>query len=220
MAENENKFEPTPEEIPENQPAADERPAEEEAAEEAKDPKKSPLFKLANELFDILELFVLCAAVMLALFTFAVRPTIVKGASMEDTLLEGDALLVTDLGYEPQNGDIIVAQNVSLPLYPDPIVKRVIAVGGQTVDIDFTTWTLTVDGKVVDEPYRKLVDRLRTSDWVFPMEIPEGYVFVMGDNRNHSADSRTSDIGLIDERCIVGKAVLRIFPFSRFTLFE
>ncbi|MBQ4043498.1 MAG: signal peptidase I [Clostridia bacterium] len=220
MAENESKFEPTPEEIPENQPAADE-PVVEETPEQEKDPKKSPLFKLANELFDILELFVLCAAVMLTLFTFVIRPTIVKGASMEDTLLEGDALLVSDLGYEPKNGDIIVAQNVSLPLYPDPIVKRVIGVGGQTVDIDFTTWTLTVDGKVVDEPYRKLTpDRLRTSDWVFPMEIPEGYVFVMGDNRNHSADSRIADIGLIDERCVVGKAVIRIFPFSRITVFE
>jgi len=220
MAENESKFEPTPEEIPENQPAADDT-AVEETPEETKDPKKSPLFKLANELFDILELFVLCAAVMLTLFTFVIRPTIVKGASMEDTLLEGDALLVSDLGYEPKSGDIIVAQNVSLPLYPDPIVKRVIGVGGQTVDIDFTTWTLTVDGKVVDEPYRKLTpDRLITSDWVFPMEIPEGYVFVMGDNRNHSADSRTSDIGLIDERCVVGKAVIRIFPFSRITVFE
>ena len=220
MAENESKFEPTPEEIPENQPAADE-PVVEETPEQEKDPKKSPLFKLANELFDILELFVLCAAVMLTLLTFVIRPTIVKGASMEDTLLEGDALLVSDLGYEPKNGDIIVAQNVSLPLYPDPIVKRVIGVGGQTVDIDFTTWTLTVDGKVVDEPYRKLTpDRLRTSDWVFPMEIPEGYVFVMGDNRNHSADSRIADIGLIDERCVVGKAVIRIFPFSRITVFE
>lgn len=220
MAENENKFELTPEGMPENQPAADDT-APEEVSEKGKDPKKSPLFKLANELFDILELFVLCAAAMLTLFTFVIRPTIVEGASMEDTLLGGDALLVSDLGYEPKNGDIIVAQNVSLPLYPDPIVKRVIGVGGQTVDIDFTTWTLTVDGKVVDEPYRKITpDRLRTSDWVFPMEIPEGYVFVMGDNRNHSADSRIADIGLIDERCIVGKAVIRIFPFSRITVFE
>lgn len=182
---------------------------------------RPPLRKLAEDLFEILELFVCCAAVLLTLFTFVARPTVVEGPSMEDTLVQGDTLIIASLGYEPKAGDIVVAQNVSLALYPEPIVKRVIATGGQTIDIDFTTWTVTVDGVEIDEPYRKVTaERLRTSDWSFPMEIPEGYVFVMGDNRNHSADSRSADIGLIDERCIVGKAVLRVLPLSRFTLFD
>ncbi len=184
-------------------------------------PKKAPLLQLINDIFDVVELFVICAAVILGIFTFLVRPTIVQGASMEDTLLEGDTLIVTDVGYEPKSGDIIVAQNVSLPLYPEAIVKRVIATEGQVVDIDFTTWTLSVDGVVIDEPYRKLTnDYLRTSDWEYPLEIPEGYVFVMGDNRNHSADSRCADIGLIPEQCVVGHVLMRVFPFSRFTVFD
>lgn len=179
------------------------------------------LTKLAGDLFDILELFAVCASVILLVFTFIIRPTVVQGPSMEDTLLEGDYLLVTSVGYEPTPGDIVIAHNVGLPYYSDPIVKRVIATAGQTVDIDFSTWTLTVDGKIVDEPYRKLTaDDFRTSDWQYPITIPEGYVFVMGDNRNHSADSRSKDIGMMDERCIVGKAVLRVFPFDRFTAFD
>ena len=105
--------------------------------------------------------------------------------------------------------------------YNKPIVKRVIATAGQTVDIDFSTWTLTVDGVVIDEPYIKLTtDQQITSDWTYPMQIPEGYIFVMGDNRNHSADSRCRDIGLIDERCVVGKAFVRVFPLNRFTVFD
>ena len=184
-------------------------------------PQKAPLLQLVNDIFDVLELFVIVASISLVVFTFLIRPTIVQGESMEDTLLGGDILLVSDVGYEATPGDIIVAQNVSLSLYPEAIVKRVIATEGQIVDIDFTTWTLTVDGVVVDEPYRKVTpDYLRTSDWEYPMEIPEGYVFVMGDNRNHSADSRCSDIGLIPEQCVVGHALLRLFPFSRFTVFD
>ena len=140
---------------------------------------------------------------------------------MENTLLAGDYLLVSDIAYTPQAGDIVVVHNVGLRHYNKPIVKRVIATAGQTVDIDFSTWTLTVDGAVIDEPYIKLTtDQQLTSDWTYPMQIPEGYIFVMGDNRNHSADSRCRDIGLIDERCVVGKAFVRVFPLSRFTVFD
>lgn len=198
-------------------------PTEPANGEENKDntPAQPPLLKLTNDIFDVLELFVFCAACVLSLFTFVIRPTVVYGASMEDTLLEGDALLVSPLAGEPECGDIIVAQNTALPLYPEAIVKRVIATEGQIIDIDFTSWTVTIDGVVLEEPYRKLTaDYLRTSDWTYPKEIPEGYIFVMGDNRNHSADSRCSDIGLIDKRCVVGKALVRVFPFTRFTVFD
>lgn len=190
-------------------------------SEETKTEKKDPLMKLAGDLFDIAELFVFCAAVILLVFTFVIRPTVVDGPSMEDTLLDGDYLLVTSTPYTPKQGDIVIAQNVGLYYYKDPIVKRVIATEGQVLDIDFDTWTVTVDGVVLDEPYRKLTpDDRRTSDWSFPVTIPEGYVFVMGDNRNHSADSRSKDIGLIDERCIVGRAIVRVFPFDRYKVFD
>lgn len=179
------------------------------------------LTKITGDLFDIIELFVFCAAVILLIFTFVIRPTVVEGPSMEDTLIEKDYLLVSNAGYSPKQGDIIVAHNVGLRFYKDPIIKRVIATAGQVVDIDFDTWTVTVDGVVLDEPYRKLTsDASRTSDWEYPITIPEGYVFVMGDNRNHSADSRSKDVGLIDERCIIGKAVVRILPFDRITVFD
>ena len=165
---------------------------------------------------DILESFVLSAVAVVLLFTLVFRITIVDGPSMQDTLQHGDALLVSNLFYTPKCGDVVIVHQPT-ESYPDPIVKRVIAVGGQTIDIDFNTWTVTVDGVVIEEDYIKLTtDQRVTSDFTFPMEIPEGYVFVMGDNRNHSADSRSAKIGLIDERMIVGHVLLRFKPLSAF----
>jgi signal peptidase I len=182
---------------------------------------KERAIKAAKDIFEIIEMFTVCASVIMILFSFFVHPTVVEGESMENTLLGGDYLLVSDIAYTPQAGDIVVVHNVGLRHYNKPIVKRVIATAGQTVDIDFSTWTLTVDGVVIDEPYIKLTtDQQLTSDWTYPMQIPEGYIFVMGDNRNHSADSRCRDIGLIDERCVVGKAFVRVFPLNRFTVFD
>lgn len=182
---------------------------------------KERMLKAAKEIFEVVEMFTVCASVIMILFSFFVHPTVVEGESMENTLLGGDYLLVSDIAYTPQAGDIVVVHNVGLRHYNKPIVKRVIATAGQTVDIDFSTWTLTVDGVVIDEPYIKLTtDQQITSDWTYPMQIPEGHIFVMGDNRNHSADSRCRDIGLIDERCVVGKAFVRVFPLSRFTVFD
>lgn len=205
MDETENRQSPEPSEAPDKP-----------------EPGKNPDGRKAvSDLFDVIELFVFCAAVILTVFTFAARPTVVNGRSMEDTLHGGDYLIVTEFGYTPKQNDIVVVQNVSLPHYSEPLVKRVIAVAGQTIDIDFDTWTVTVDGAVLDEPYRKLTEGRRlTSDWTYPLVIPEGYVFVMGDNRNNSADSRTAEIGPVDVRCIVGRAVMRVFPFSRLTFFD
>lgn len=184
--------------------------------------KKTGLLSGISELVEMIGL--VTVAVML-LFAFVVRLNIVQGPSMEKTLHEGDYLAVSDLFYEPKAGDIVIVHKIDAAPYDDPIVKRVIATEGQTVDIVFgnpDVWTLYVDGKVVEESYRYVdpVAMTLTSDYDFPITVGKDQVFVMGDNRNHSADSRTDMIGMIDERCIVGKALCRLFPFDRFTVFK
>jgi signal peptidase I len=150
------------------------------------------------------------AAVLL--FTFVVRLVNVDGPSMRETLQDGDKLLVLNSalcgGYD--RGDIVIFQT---PEFEDGqlIVKRVIATEGQTVDIDFISGTVYVDGQMLEEPYT------REPTWLdegleFPVTVPEGCVFVMGDNRNNSKDSRYAGLGPIDTRHIVGQAVVLALP--------
>ena len=177
--------------------------------------------RIIRSVYEFLEMLALVTIAIVLCFSFVFRLNIVEGPSMEQTLHTGEYLLVSDLFYDPVPGDIVVVHDMTAGSYTDPIVKRVIAVGGQTVDIDFNTWTLTVDGKVVDESsYRYLTDRLMLTNLQFPITLEDDEVFVMGDNRNHSADSRLPEIGPIDVRCIVGKAYARVFPFNKFTIFK
>jgi len=177
--------------------------------------------KIAKSVFEFLEMLALVTVCIVLCFAFVFRLNIVDGPSMENTLHTGEYLIVSDLCYTPAPGDIVVVHDLTMGHYTDPIVKRVIATEGQVVDIDFTTWTLTVDGKVVDESsYRKLDGYLVTSNLQFPLTVEENTVFVLGDNRNHSADSRLAEIGCIDERSIVGKVYARVFPFDKFTIFK
>ncbi|MBQ5389804.1 MAG: signal peptidase I, partial [Clostridia bacterium] len=162
------------------------------------------------DLFEWIEMIILSACIVMLLFTFVARPARVDGASMEETLHNGEMLLISDLFFEPEHGDVIVFQKINSP-HPAPIVKRVIATEGETIDIDFDTWRVTITDKngnsrVLDEgDYRKLATDARvTSDYDFPMTVGEGQLFVMGDNRNHSMDSRSSAIGLVDEQEIIG----------------
>ena len=155
-----------------------------------------------------------CVAAVLIVtlvFTFVIRMMGVQGPSMLPTLQEGDRLLVLNSvlvsGY--RQGDIVIARKETFSM--DPIVKRVIAVGGQTVDIDFSSGTVYVDGEALEEDY--INDRTYTDEGVsFPLTVPEGSVFLMGDNRNRSTDSRTPSIGSVDERYLIGKAVFLLFP--------
>lgn len=168
-----------------------------------------------SSLFDYLEIFVYSAIAVVLIFTFGFRLTNVMGPSMEDTLIQDEKLLISNLFYEPEQGDIVVFHE--LGYYNEPIVKRVIATEGQVVDIDFSTWTVTVDGVPIEEDYRKLTAGTQlTSDYTYPMTVPENCLFVMGDNRNHSADSRSSLIGFVDCRQILGRVICRISPFDRF----
>ncbi len=132
---------------------------------------------------------------------------------MEPTLWENDKLIVSDLFYTPEYGDIVVLRKDSFSV--DPIVKRVIATEGQTIDIDFDLGKVYVDGVELDEPYINEPTK-RDLDFDDPVTVPENHIFVMGDNRNASSDSRDADIGMVDERYIIGREIIRIFPLESF----
>ena len=134
---------------------------------------------------------------------------------MVPTLNDGDRLILTAFEFDPQNGDVIVSsQPNNSPTLPDTLIKRIIATEGQTVDIDFVNSIVYVDGVALDEPY---IYDTTTDDEDFHGEItvPEGCVFVMGDNRNHSTDSRDSRIGFIREEYILGKVLYKTNDFSK-----
>ena len=159
------------------------------------------------------DLVYMLAAIML-IFLLLFRMVIVSGSSMYDTLRDGDWLiLISNVFYqEPEYGDIIVA---SKDYYNDgeAIVKRVIATEGQIVDIDFNAGIVYVDGVALDEPYTYTPTNIHEG-LTFPLLVRENCIFAMGDNRNESKDSRHPDIGLIDKREILGKAIVLLLPGS------
>ncbi len=181
-------------------------------------PKKAETKKPYGEFFYWLQTLVSAIVCIVLVFTFVGRVTRVVGHSMDPTLSEGELLFVWSLGYEPKQGDIIVCNKTTATfLGGDAIVKRVIAVGGQTVDVDYATSTVYVDGEPLDEPYV-----LEPSGWFIQpgmeethVEVPEGSVFLMGDNRNGSTDSRHCELGPVDTDYILGKAVFSLFPFNK-----
>ncbi|MBQ8783983.1 MAG: signal peptidase I [Clostridia bacterium] len=169
-------------------------------------------------IYDFVSIICTALIVIMVVFTFFFRFVGVVGDSMNPTLYESDWLLVRAInsdGYE--YGDIIISTQPNA--FNEPIVKRVIATGGQTVDIDFETGDVYVDGELLQEDY--IAEPTTTKQDVnFPVTVPEGCIFAMGDNRNDSTDSRSTAIGMIDERYIIGKVLFRILPFNQFTYFE
>lgn len=172
--------------------------------------EKSIWLDVYNTLADV----VVCLIFVTVLFVFAIRLVGVVGDSMYPTLHNGDKLtLLSNFLYEPEVGDIVVLQARS---YDDePIVKRIIADEGQTIDIDFTTGAVTVDGMLLEESYIN-TPTTRAEGMEFPLTVPENCIFVMGDNREHSTDSRYPSIGCIDKRYVLGKALRIVLPFNRF----
>lgn len=202
-----------------NETAADEvnEAAAEEIAEETEQKEKT--LKDINLPFGYEALSVICSAaiIIMLLFTFVFRFVGVVGKSMEPTLYENDWLLVTAIKSDFKYGDIVISTQPNA--FNEPIVKRVIATGGQTVNIDFGTGEVYVDGVLLEEDY---IAGSTTDSEGFSgsITVPEGKLFVMGDNREHSTDSRSDVIGLLDERYIVGKAMVRIFPTGSFKIFK
>ena len=145
-------------------------------------------------------------------FTLVVRIVRVEKQSMRETLQNGDILLTVNrhLAGELKAGDIVV---VKKEYFEDgkPIVKRIIATEGQTVDIDFDAGVVYVDGQALEEDYIREPTYL-DEGLEFPITVPEGCLFLLGDNRNNSMDSRYPDLGPVDVRCVIGKAVVLVFP--------
>ena len=160
-----------------------------------------------------LEALLFAFVLIILLYMFLFRVVSVSQSSMAATLNNGDRVVVQCAGYKPARGDIIVAD--SYTAYGKPLVKRIIAVEGDTVDINFATGEVTVNGEILSEPYISTPTTDR-HDVTFPLTVDEGCVFVLGDNRSVSLDSRSSEVGLIDVRNILGKVVLRIYPFKEF----
>ena len=166
-----------------------------------------------QSLLEWYEALISAALVLVLVFSFFFRIIQVDGESMVPTLENGDKLVVWGAGYEPQRGDVVIVD--SYTPYGKPLVKRVIAKGGDTIRIDYETGTVAVNGEVLREDYIAEPTYLGY-DVEFPSPVPEGTVFVMGDNRNNSLDSRSSYVGCIDERDILGKLLLCFLPVSDF----
>lgn len=178
------------------------------------DEEKSGASRLNRNIAEWVEALVVSFVLIVLLYTFFFRVITVSGSSMENTLQSNDRVVVRCVAYQPQCGDIIVVDSNSK--YGAPLIKRIIAVAGDEVNIDFTSGTVYVNGQQLEEPYLYNNEKTtRAYDVTFPLVVDEGCVFVMGDHREVSLDSRSSDIGLIDVRDILGKVVLQIYPFSQ-----
>ncbi len=182
--------------------------------------------KLLKGTYDIIEMLVMAAVITVLVFMFIGRLTVVDGNSMNNTLHDGEVMVVSNLGYTPKQGDIVVFQSPDSTVN-GALVKRVIATEGQTVNIDFKNWIVTVDGEPIalDKEGNAHVEEyvnyiigpdMSRGNRQYPHTVGKGKVFVMGDNRNNSHDSRSLDIGDVDVRYIFGKVILRVQPFSKF----
>ncbi|MGN0613439.1 MAG: signal peptidase I, partial [Porcipelethomonas sp.] len=203
--------------------------AGDKAAEDGEKGKGS----LLDDIVEIAESVIISVFVVLLIFTFIARPVTVDGRSMSPTLENEDKLVMRTFLYSPEAGDIVIIDNNTSYTYKEGtseivegqslekrLIKRVIALGGQTVDIDFNTGTVKVDGEVLEEEYIADVTHFDPGAFDYPVTVPEGYIFVMGDNRNNSTDSRDNHVGFVKEEDVLGKAILRFYPFDKFKLLD
>lgn len=170
--------------------------------------------KKVQETLEYAESLAIVFVVMLLLFTFIARPATVDGDSMLPTLENGERLIISHLFYEPSYGDIVVLSGAADGQDGKNLIKRIIATEGQTIDIDFDAGEVYIDGEVLSEPYI-LENTYLEEGTEFPLTVPQGEIFVMGDNRNGSRDSRSPSVSTVKEEYIVGRVLFRFFPFNR-----
>lgn len=184
----------------------------ETAAEALKNVKNGGAKK---EIFEWIQAIAIAVVLALIIRSFIFTVVRVDGASMEPTLQNNDRMIVWRLGYEPKQGDIVI---FNPPGYPKNIywVKRVIALGGQHVEVDYASNSVYVDGEKLEEPY--LGEEMMPQTTLTEVDVPEDSIFVMGDNRNHSTDGRV--IGPVEKSRVVGRAVWRFWPFNNMSIFK
>lgn len=181
--------------------------------------KKEKKFSLKSEIISWLWTIGVALAIVFVVNTFIARVMTVEGESMTNTLQNGERIITTSLYGELKHNDIVVIRREN----DVPLIKRVIAVAGDTIDIDYETGTVYVNGKALDEPFIR--DKMAYIDYrdgntKLPLTVEEGHVFVMGDNRNGSLDSRCTTVGQIDVKDVFGKAIFRIWPLDKFGRIE
>ncbi len=196
-----------------------ENTAETQEAQPEAEQKKNNLF---NDIVEILETMLMSVFVVLLLFTYLIRPVTVEGRSMVPTLQNHDKLVMRRILYEPHQGDIVVISNYSGHVLDENgnaiesgsslneiLIKRVIAVAGQSIEVRTDEGRVYIDGAPLDEDYVNEPTLTNDGAFSYPITVPEGYVFVMGDNRNHSTDSRNPCVGLVAKEDILGNAFFR-----------
>lgn len=174
--------------------------------------KKKEQVPFIDEFLDWLKTICKTLILVILTFTFIARTARVEGHSMEPTLIERDFLILRSFCYTPRQGDIVAANCDGLGKV---IVKRIIAVGGQEVFIDFEEGKVYVDGELFEVDGLANITTDRESNYSYPIQVPDGKYFVMGDNRQESTDSRSRLVGLIDRDDILGKAIMRVYPFNK-----
>ena len=203
-------------EIQESAMSKKENTKKKKSREEEEEEQLPPDVKARRETYDWIQSLMAALIVCVCIFIFFVRVIDVSGSSMNPTLYNGDKMIVSDVFYKPKAGDVVVFKSDTY----DPnkaLVKRIIATGGQEINIDFSTGTVYIDGEPIEEDYIAELTRNKL-DFIGPKTVPEGCVFVMGDNRNKSTDSRKSEIGMVDERTIIGRVYCVIFPLEELGL--
>lgn len=186
-------------------------------SEDEKAPKPQGKKSFIKELVDYIEMFAIAVGVVVLLFSFCFRLCTVSGASMNDTLIHGEKVVISDVFYTPKRGDIIVFHDTDT--LNEPVIKRVIATGGETVQTFYTDTGMSV--KITDKNGNESYLEEEYTKYIYPTYlpdtyvVPEGKVFVMGDNRSNSKDSRHPDIGFVDERAILGRVLFRVTPLSK-----
>lgn len=177
--------------------------------------KEQKQLELRLDLYDWLQSIVFVIVACVLVFVFLGRIVTVDGRSMNPTLVHGDKLLVSNISHHYERGDIVVFDAPEFDYVSGSLVKRIIATENETISIDFNTGKVSIDGVELDEPY--IAEFIKDfEDYEEPITVPPGHVFCMGDNRNHSTDSRTNSIGCVDTREILGKAYLILFPLKSF----